>query len=149
MLAGVTRQDCYGSANVQDRWTDCYSRKSLLEWPFTEPVASRIKVVLRLVRANFGPRNETMSSTGTVTGAWHPKAESEKELVRWQLEKIVSDGRFAASKRYQYFLRYIVEQTLAENEDGLKERTLRVEVFHRGVELRIPSGSPVERLCAR
>ncbi len=147
MLAGVTRQGCYGSANVQDRWTDCYGRKSLLEWPFPEPVASRIKVVLRLVRANFGPRNETMSSTGTVTGAWHPKTESEKELVRWQLEKIVSDGRFAASKRYPCLLRYIVEQTLAENEDDLKERTLGVEVFHRAPDYDT-NLDPVVRLCA-
>jgi hypothetical protein len=72
-----------------------------------------------------------MTSTGLVTGAWHPQTESERRLVRSQLEKIVSDGRFAASKRYPSLLRYIVEQTLAENEDNLKERTLGVEVFHR------------------
>jgi hypothetical protein len=66
-----------------------------------------------------------------VAGAWHPQTDSERQLVLSQLEKIVSDGRFAASKRYPSLLRYIVEQTLANNEDNLKERTLGVEVFHR------------------
>ncbi|NYF80787.1 hypothetical protein [Granulicella arctica] len=88
-----------------------------------------------------------MASTATVAGAWHPQTESERELVRSQLEKIVSDGRFAASKRYPTLLRYVVEQTLAGNEDGLKERTLGVEVFHR-----LPNYDtnldPVVRLCA-
>jgi hypothetical protein len=67
--------------------------------------------------------------------------------VRSQLEKIVSDARFAASKRYPYLLRYIVEQTLAENEDNLKERTLGVEVFHRPPDYDT-NADPVVRLCA-
>jgi len=82
-----------------------------------------------------------------VTGAWHPKTESEKQLVRSQLEKIVSDGRFAASKRYPHLLRYIVEQTLAQSEDNLKERTLGVEVFHRPPDYDT-NLDPVVRLCA-
>jgi hypothetical protein len=83
----------------------------------------------------------------SVTGAWHPKTESEKQLVRSQLEKIVSDGRFAASKRYPHLLRYIVEQTLGGNEDDLKERTLGVEVFHRPPDYDT-NLDPVVRLCA-
>ena len=67
--------------------------------------------------------------------------------MRSQLEKIVSDGRFAASKRYPCLLRYIVEQTLAENEDNLKERTLGVEVFHRPPDYDT-NADPVVRLCA-
>ena len=88
-----------------------------------------------------------MASTGSVTGAWHPKTESERQLVRSQLEKIVSDGRFAASQRYPPLLRYIVEQTLAGNEDNLKERTLGVEVFHRPPDYDT-NLDPVVRLCA-
>ncbi|MGO8757935.1 MAG: hypothetical protein ACLQG3_07410 [Terracidiphilus sp.] len=88
-----------------------------------------------------------MTSTGTVTGAWHPKTASEKQLVRSQLEKILSDGRFAASKRYPHLLRYIVEETLAENEDNLKERTIGVEVFHRPPDYDT-NLDPVVRLCA-
>jgi hypothetical protein len=67
--------------------------------------------------------------------------------VRSQLEKIVSDGRFAASKRYPYLLRYIVEQTLVGNEEDLKERTLGVEVFHRPPDYDT-NADPVVRLCA-
>jgi hypothetical protein len=88
-----------------------------------------------------------MSSTGTLTGAWHPKTTTQKQLIRSQLEKIVSDGRFAASKRYPQLLRYIVEQTLAENEEDLKERTLGVEVFHRSPDYDT-NLDPVVRLCA-
>src|SRR5580658_3789390 len=88
-----------------------------------------------------------MASTGLVSGAWHPKTESEKRLVHSQLEKIVSDGRFTASKRYPQLLRYIVEQTLDGNEDDLKERTLGVEVFHRTPDYDT-NLDPVVRLCA-
>ena len=88
-----------------------------------------------------------MASTGLVSGAWHPKTESEKRLVHSQLEKIVSDNRFAASKRYPQLLRYIVEQTLAGNEEDLKERTLGVEVFHRTPDYDT-NLDPVVRLCA-
>src|SRR5271156_5538407 len=88
-----------------------------------------------------------MASTASVTGAWHPKTERERQLVRSQLEKIVSDGRFTASKRYPCLLRYIVEQTLAGNEDDLKERTLGIEVFHRPPDYDT-NADPVVRLCA-
>ena len=88
-----------------------------------------------------------MASTASVTGAWHPKTASEKQLVSLQLERIVSDGRFTASKRYPCLLRYIVEQTLAGKEDDLKERTLGVEVFHRPPDYDT-NADPVVRLCA-
>jgi hypothetical protein len=42
---------------------------------------------------------------------------------------------------------YIVEQTLAGNEDDLKERTLGVEVFHRPADYDT-NADPVVRLCA-
>ncbi len=88
-----------------------------------------------------------MPSAGSVIGVWRPKTENEKQLVRSQLERIVSDGRFTASKRYPSLLRYIVEQTLAENEDSLKERTLGIEVFHRPADYDT-NLDPVVRLCA-
>jgi hypothetical protein len=88
-----------------------------------------------------------MVTSEVVTGAWQPKTESEKVLVRSQLEKIVSDSRFVTSKRYPKMLRYIVEQTLAENEDNLKERTLGVEVFDRKPDYDT-NLDPVVRLCA-
>jgi hypothetical protein len=88
-----------------------------------------------------------MPAAGSVIGVWHPKTESERQLVRSQLERIVGDSRFTASKRYPSMLRYIVEQTLAENEDSLKERTLGIEVFHRPPDYDT-NLDPVVRLCA-
>jgi hypothetical protein len=88
-----------------------------------------------------------MASTDLAAGAWHPKTESERQLVLWQLERIVSDVRFAASNRYPQLLRYIVEQTLEGNEDDLKERTLGVSVFHRSPDYD-SNLDPVVRLCA-
>jgi hypothetical protein len=88
-----------------------------------------------------------MASTGLATGSWRPKKGSERQLVHAQLEKIVSDGRFTASKRYPQLLRYIVEQTLDGNEDDLKERTLGIEVFHRPPDYDT-NLDPVVRLCA-
>jgi hypothetical protein len=88
-----------------------------------------------------------MASTVTVTSAWRPKTATERQLVLLQLERILSDVRFTASKRYPGLLRYIVEQTLAQNEENLKERTLGVEVFHRPPNYDT-NLDPVVRLCA-
>ena len=88
-----------------------------------------------------------MTSTEPVAGAWYPKTGSERQLVRSQVERMVSDGRFSASKRYPHLLQYIVEQTLAGNEDNLKERTIGVEVFHRPPDYDT-NLDPVVRLCA-
>jgi len=88
-----------------------------------------------------------MASPGSATDAWRSETASQRQLVRSQLEKIVSDGRFTASKRYPQLLRYIVEQTLEGNEDDLKERTLGVEVFHRTPDYDT-NLDPVVRLCA-
>jgi hypothetical protein len=88
-----------------------------------------------------------MASTGLATGAWHPENRERKTARALATRKIVSDGRFASSKRYPQLLRYIVEQTLAGNEDDLKERTLGVEVFHRPPDYDT-NLDPVVRLCA-
>jgi hypothetical protein len=88
-----------------------------------------------------------MVTSDVVTGVWQPRTEIEKGLVRSQLERIVSDARFVTSKRYPKMLRYIVEQTLAANEDNLKERTLGVGVFDRKPDYDT-NLVPVVRLCA-
>ena len=48
-----------------------------------------------------------------------------------QLERIVSSSHFRNSKRYPSFLRYVVERTVEEDSEVLKERNLGVEVFGR------------------
>ena len=55
---------------------------------------------------------------------------SRSELLH-QLERIVSSKHFRNSKRYPSFLRFVVEQTLAGKTEGLKERTLGIDVFAR------------------
>ncbi|MCU1249551.1 MAG: hypothetical protein JWQ49_2580 [Edaphobacter sp.] len=55
---------------------------------------------------------------------------SRSELLD-QLERIVRSKHFRNSKRYPTFLRFVVEQTLAGKTEGLKERTLGVDVFAR------------------
>ena len=55
---------------------------------------------------------------------------SRSELLE-QLERIVRSKHFRNSKRYPTFLRFVVEQTLAGKTEGLKERTLGVDVFAR------------------
>src|SRR6266478_1070072 len=55
---------------------------------------------------------------------------SRSELLE-QLERIVRSKHFRNSKRYPTFLRFVVEQTLAGKIEGLKERTLGVDVFAR------------------
>jgi hypothetical protein len=76
-------------------------------------------------------RAEGISSSDEPKSDWRPQSESEKQLVLSQMERLLRDPHFRSSKRYPTLLRYVVEQTLAGNEDSLKERTLGVEVFRR------------------
>lgn len=51
--------------------------------------------------------------------------------VRQQLDRILASRAFARSPRISRFLSFVVEQTLAGQEDKLKEYLLGVEVFNR------------------
>ena len=53
------------------------------------------------------------------------------EEIREQLETLVRDEVFRASKRSIQFLRYVVERTLEGSAHQIKERTVGVEVFGR------------------
>ena len=69
-----------------------------------------------------------MSRTEVADG---PGAKLSAEAIREQLELIVRDPAFRSSKRSIQFLRYVVEQTLADAPEQIKERTIGVEVFGR------------------
>ncbi len=60
-----------------------------------------------------------------------PASESERDSIRNQLERMLSDPLFRNSKRFPALLRHVVEQTLEGHGDELKERTLGIEVFAR------------------
>ena len=53
------------------------------------------------------------------------------EVVREQLERILSSEAFAGAGRHSRVLRYVVERTLAGDGDQLKEYVLGTEVFDR------------------
>ena len=53
------------------------------------------------------------------------------EAVLEQLGRILASPLFRSSKHYPRLLKYVVEQTLAGNASGLKERSLGMEVFGR------------------
>ena len=55
----------------------------------------------------------------------------EPGAVRAQLERILGSKTFSRSPRISRFLTFVVEQTLAGQEDKLKEYLLGVEVFNR------------------
>src|SRR3974377_1399410 len=53
------------------------------------------------------------------------------DAIRGQLERILNSKAFARSPRISRFLSFVVEQTLAGQENKLKEYLLGVEVFGR------------------
>ena len=53
------------------------------------------------------------------------------EQIRAELERVLASEPFANSQRSQRFLRYVVEATLANVEESLKEFALAVDVFGR------------------
>lgn len=70
------------------------------------------------------------------------------ELVRAELEKVLSSATFVNAIRLSRFLRYVVEQTLAGSASDIKEYPIGVEVFDRG-EGFDPRVDPVVRVEAR
>lgn len=76
-----------------------------------------------------------------------PESETERNLVREQLDKILSHSLFAQSKRYPGLLRFVVEQTLAGNADHLKERWIGIDVFGRAPDYDA-NADPVVRVTA-
>ncbi|HVJ09656.1 MAG TPA: hypothetical protein VM554_14865 [Acidisarcina sp.] len=88
-----------------------------------------------------------MSSEDYENDAWRPTTDVERQQVRDQLKKLLSSSHFLISKRYPNLLRFVVEQTLAGQEDALKERLLGIEVFHRAADYDT-NQDPVVRLSA-
>ncbi len=58
-------------------------------------------------------------------------ARPTEEQIREELTRLLASHEFRSSKRCQDFLRFVVEHTLHGDTDGLKERTIGIEVFGR------------------
>lgn len=62
---------------------------------------------------------------------WIPKSPEERRLVSAALEEIIASTPFRGSRRYPAMLQYIVEKTLSDQQQFLKERSIGMEVFGR------------------
>jgi tetratricopeptide (TPR) repeat protein len=56
------------------------------------------------------------------------------ELVREQLERVLGSPQFSSSRRLSGFLRFVVERSLADDIEGIKEYQIGTEVYGRGPE---------------
>ena len=78
-----------------------------------------------------------------------PQASSPApEIVRAQVEKILSSRGFARSGRLSRFLKFAVEQTLAGRSENVKEQSIGLEVFDRKTDYD-PRIDPIVRVEAR
>jgi len=68
---------------------------------------------------------------GSAPGTSHDKNRVPEDLVRQELNRVLSSHEFHSSKRSQDFIRYVVEHTLTGHADLLKERTIGIDVFGR------------------
>ncbi len=62
---------------------------------------------------------------------WVPQTEADRNSIRGELRRMLTDRLFRNSTRYPQLLQYVVEETLAGREAYLKERTLGIAVFSR------------------
>jgi serine/threonine-protein kinase len=60
-----------------------------------------------------------------------PTAESDVEVARRQLERVLASPGFCRNERLSRFLRFVVEQHLARRDEELKESVIAVEVLGR------------------
>jgi hypothetical protein len=83
----------------------------------------------------------------TVAGRHAGLSDEEKAAIQEQVGRLLADSHFSQSRRFPSFLRYVVEKTLAGQEDALKERTLGVEIFGRRADYDTGS-DPIVRVTA-
>jgi hypothetical protein len=73
--------------------------------------------------------------------------EPRAEEVREQLDRLLANPFFSHSKRFPTFLRFVVDQTLAGEQENIKERTLGIEIFGRDAEYDT-AADPIVRVTA-
>ena len=83
----------------------------------------------------------------TVAGKLAGLSDEERAAIQEQVGRLLADSHFSQSRRFPSFLRYVVEKTLAGQEDALKERTLGVEIFGRRADYDTAS-DPIVRVTA-
>src|SRR5215475_480892 len=63
-----------------------------------------------------------------------PSLESDAQIVRLELERILASPGFVRNERLSGFLRYVVEGHLQGKDHELKESVIAVEVFGRSAD---------------
>lgn len=76
-----------------------------------------------------------------------PPARPQPPDIRRQLERMLADPLFQASRRLSRFLQFVVEQDLVGHSTELKEHTIGLEVFDRGAAYS-PQQDPIVRIMA-
>jgi hypothetical protein len=74
---------------------------------------------------------QTMNNDIPHRKTWVPSNPEERRLVSAALEEILGSTPFRGSRRYPAMLQYIVETTLSDQHQSLKERSIGMEVFGR------------------
>jgi hypothetical protein len=69
--------------------------------------------------------------TNHVEDGLDAETAEEQASIRRQLERVLAHSSFRNSRRYQAFLRYVIEEKLQGNGLHLKERMIGVSVFHQ------------------
>jgi hypothetical protein len=83
----------------------------------------------------------------TAAGRLAGLSDEERTAIQEQVGRLLANSHFSQSRRFPSFLRYVVEKTLAGQEDALKERTLGVEIFGRAADYDTAS-DPIVRVTA-
>ena len=73
--------------------------------------------------------------------------ETEPAAIRRALDSILQSAPFRTSKQCQDMLRYVVEHSLRDEQESLRERVIGIEVFGRTSDYDT-SGDPVVRIRA-
>src|ERR1700677_1158646 len=73
--------------------------------------------------------------------------EVEKAAIEEQVERLLQNPHSSHSRRFPTFLRFVVRHTLAGQADGVKERTLGIEIFGRSADYDTAS-DPIVRVTA-
>lgn len=78
---------------------------------------------------------------------WVPESLAEHDLVKQELERVLSTSAFSNSKRYPVFLKYVVETALSGHTELLRERQIGTAIFDRPVDYDTTS-DPIVRYTA-
>jgi hypothetical protein len=76
-----------------------------------------------------------------------PLGSIERSDIESQLERLLQNSHFSHSRRFPTFLRFVVSSVLNGHADGLKERTIGIEVFGKDAAYET-TADPIVRVTA-